>query len=257
MPYFQNILDRLGLGSSLNQEANAYRTATSGLSLAERLDRQRMSPNTRTKAWLDSHPTPKNHRSYGYRSKSPNVLGVTGGKVAKQTITPKSNFKLAPKSSSTSATKSLKFRVQPITEAKRFRFWNILPGFRNNTRNNGASPPRNESPSPPKNDDHYDGSTLIEEEETVLPSIELEGDTVVQDQEGDLHKADEHDFSDFTQEEYFLFRKINARGFEPILNVNWHWHFRTFPVNLFTNDPTKAYISHIGGPEIQGRSGLN
>ena len=249
MPYFQNIFDRLGFGSSPNQEANAYTTAASGLSLAERLDRQRMSPNSRTKAWLDSHPTPKSHRSYGYRSKSPNVLGVAGGKVAKQTITPKSNFKLATKSSSTSATKSVKFHVQPITEAKRFSLWNILPGFRNNTSNETASPPRN--------DDHYDGSTLVEEEETVIPSIELEGDTVVQDQEGDLHKANEHDFSDFTQEEYFLFRKINARGFEPILNVNWHWHFRTFPVDLFTNDPTKAYISHIKGPEIQGRSSFN
>ena len=250
MPYFQNVFGRLGLGSSPNQEANAYKTAASGLSLAERLDRQRMSPSTRTKAWLDSHPTPQNHRSYGYRCKSPNVLGVKGGKVAKQTITPKSNFKLATQSSSTSATKSVKFRVQPITKAKRFRFWNILPGFRNNTRNESASPPRNDD----HYDDQYDGSTLIEEEETVIPSIELEGDTVVQDQEGDLHKADEHDFSDFTKEEYFLFRKLNARGFEPILNANWHWHFRTFPVDLFTNDPTKAYISHTKGPEVQGRS---
>ena len=246
MPYFQNIFDRLGLLPNLKQEGSDSGASSSGLSLAERLDRQRMSPNTRTKAWLNSHSPQKSDQAS--RSQTPSVLGVTGGKVSKQVTTPKSNIKSAIKSATKSATKSVKFGSEPDTKKKRFSLWDTLLGIRYKTNDEVAPPPKSE--------ERYEGITLIEDEVTVVSTdgCDFEGDTIVQDQEGDLHKEDEHDFSDFTKEEYFLFHKLNARGYEPILNITWHWHFPTLPADLFTNDETKAYISHTKGPEYHGES---
>ena len=247
MPYFQNIFGRLGRSSNSNPEGSNSNATSSGLSLAERLDRQRMSPDTRTKAWLAAHSPQKNNHHISSHSGTPSVLGVTGGKVTKHVTTPKKQLKPACKSASKSGTKSVKFSSEPEVKNKRFSLWNTLVGFRYKTENEVASPVKTEH--------QYEGSTLVEDEITVISNDAFEGDTaVVQDTKGDLHKADEHDFSDFTSEEYFLFHKLNNRGFEPILNANWHWHFRTFPVNLFTTDATQAYISHTHGPEHHGKT---
>ena len=203
-----------------------------------------MSPNTRTKAWLDSQLPSKDDPQSRKRSKTPSVLGVAGGKISKRT-NPKSNlrFEGEPKGKAT-LEKSVKFSNEPEKKHKRFSLWGALASFSYRTEDKAATL-RNSN-------DSYEGSTLIADHSSVASSVALEEDTVVQDQEGDLHKADEHDFSDFTKEEHFLFNKLNARGFEPILNANWHWHFRTFPADLFTNDESKAYISHTDGPEFQG-----
>lgn len=248
MPYFQNIFGRLGLSSNSKPEGSDSGASSSAPSLAERLDRQRMSPQTRTKAWLDANSPQKNDRQSRSHSGTPSVLGVTGSKVTKHVSTPKktSHMKSACKSATKPVAKSVKFSSEPEVKKKRFSLWNTLVGFRYKAEDKIASPIKSE--------DHYEGSTLVEEDVTVVPNDAFEGDTVVQDTKGDLHKADEHDFSDFTEEEYFLFQKLNNRGFEPILNANWHWHFRTFPVNLFTTDATQAYISHTHGPEHHGKT---
>jgi len=249
MPYFQNIFGRLGLSPKSKPETSDSSASSSGLSLSQRLDRQRMSPDTRTKAWLNAHSLQKNNRHSRNHSETPSVLGVTGGKVTKHVTTPKQNLKSACKSASKSSTKTVKFSNEPEVKNKRFSLWNTLVGFRYKTEDEVASPSKSE--------EQFEGSTLVEDDITVISNDALEGDTVVQDQKGDLHKADEHDFSDFTEEEYFLFHKLNARGFEPILNANWHWHFRTFPADLFTTNSTQAYISHTHGPEHHGKTLLN
>lgn len=245
MPFFQGVFDRLGFLSSSNPESSDSGASSSGMGLAERLDRQRMSPNTRTKAWLNAHSPPK----YNDRSATPSVLSVGGGRVSKHAGISKTPLKSACKSTSKTPTKSVKFSSEPVTKNKRFSLWNALVGFRYKTEEEAVTPVKSEG--------QYEGSTLFEDDVTVVSTDVLEGDTLVQDDKGDLHKENEHDFSDFTNEEYFLFHKLNERGFEPILNFNWHWHFSTFPPELFTLDPTQAYISHTKGPEHHGKPSSN
>lgn len=245
MPYFKKLFGRLRLRSNTEQERNASEDTPSDSSLAERLDRQRTSAslNSRTETWLKSQPYPQSTGRPSNCSSTPSVHAIIGGKIVKR-IPQKSMLKCMAESTAETPAKSVNSSVESKTKSKRFSLWNALVGIRYEAEDDIALPA--------KSDDLCEGDTLIEDDVTVVTSGELEGDTVVQDDTGDLHKEDEHDFSDFTKEEYFLFHKLNNRGVEPLLMANWHWHFRSFPANLFTTDATKAYIGHTGGSEFQG-----
>ena len=237
MAYFKNIFGHLAGLASPNQNGTNSSTSSANHSLSKRLNTQQMSPNTRTTQWLNMD-TARNTKPHQL-SKTPSPLSVKGSKVTKAIAPPKSSIKSTAKSSKRSVT----FETKSEPNSKRSSLLSTLLGFRFKPEN---SPP-------PASDRSFEGSTLVDEDVARNTDALYEGDTVVQDDQGDLHKEDEHDFSDFTKEEYFLFHKLNARGSEPFLPSTWRWVLDFLPDDLFTADWSKAYINNTKGGEAGGK----
>ena len=231
-------------------------TTTANSSLAARLQNQRMSPDARTEEWLRNNSPEKKVVRFE-NSGTPSVLGVKGGGISKKTNTP--NSTRTSKRNHTAAGSSLR----NMPEKKRnSSIWNLL-GFGSKTEDEGT--PQSGLLTPADDRDiegaTVDEETLVDDEGTLDgPSI-LEGSTLlVQDESGDLKvqnddkssEDEEEDFSDFSTEEYFLFHKLNARGFEPIIHLGWAMDFRTLPEVLFSDDRKETYIKHIFSPEYHG-----
>ena len=63
---------------------------------------------------------------------------------------------------------------------------------------------------------------------------------------------DEIDHGDWTAVERRLFKKLNIRGFEPLLPQNWRMDFPTCPYILFTADKSRTFIRSMNGNEFRG-----
>ena len=57
---------------------------------------------------------------------------------------------------------------------------------------------------------------------------------------------------EWTDEEIWLFNKLNKRGQEPLLLHTWTMDFSTFPAILFTTDPKQVFINNTHGPIYNG-----
>ena len=264
MPLFQSIGQTLGLipasAPKITKASSIPTNSYTNPSLTTRLEAQRMSPNSRTQDWLTNNSPEKKIKIFK-DSHTPSVLGVKNGGIIKHAHTPRSGNKSKKKysvvkfehtSSSSSPTKS---------EVKRKSgLWSLLTGFRFKGDEKAAVKSKGHAIKC-DNESVMEGSTLVEE---VIDTIEtddyldgpsdIEGPTLLaQTEGGDLKIQDENDFDDFTDEEYFLFHKLNARGKEPIIPAGWTKDFATLDWDLFSNNPRKIYIKPTKAPEYHGK----
>lgn len=238
MASIKNIFGHLAGLVTPKQKPKNSSTSCATPSHSKHLESKETTPNARTAQSLNMLSARKTnpHQS----SQTPSPLGVKGSKITKTVATPKSSINSAAKSSERSVT----FQTETPTKSNRSSLLSTLLGFRFKTE---------DSPQP-KSDHGFEGTTLAESEIAGDSNALYEGDTIAQDDNGNLLKMeDEHDFSDFTKYEYFLFHKLNARGFEPILPATWRWEFRFLPDDLFTTNPTKAYLRNTKGGDMGGK----
>ncbi|KAL8793664.1 MAG: hypothetical protein Q9195_003713 [Heterodermia aff. obscurata] len=273
MPLFQSIGQTLGLipacSSKIKKASSITIPDQTNSSLAARLESQSISPNSRTKEWLANNSPEKNFKVFK-DSHTSSVLGVKNGGIIKHAHTPKSGKSkskyLAVKFEQSSSSSS-----SPKSEAKRKSgLWSLLTGFRFGGDDEAVI--ASEVPTIKSDESVTEGSTLVED---VIDTIETEdldgptnvegptmlaqtegGDLRIQDENGIIKKPDEADFDDFTDEEYFLFHKLNARGMEPLIPAGWTKDFSTLDWDLFSNDPRKTYIRSTKAPEYHALKAL-
>ena len=226
-----------------------------------------MSPNSRTQEWLANNSPEKKIKIFK-KSHTPSVLGVKNGGITKHAHTPKSGNKSKNKYSAVRFEHTSSPSSSAKSEVKRKSgFWSLLTGFRFKGDDNAAV--KSEVPTIKSDESVMEGSTLVED---IIDTIETDldgpsniegptmlaqtkgGDLKIQDENGNIKAAEEADFDDFTDEEYFLFHKLNARGLEPLIPAGWTKDFETLDWDMFSNDPRKTYIKHTKAPEYHGKS---
>ena len=273
MPLFQTIGQTLGLIPATPTIKKTSSIPTQGrpnLSLATRLEAQRMSPSSRTQDWLANNSPEKKIKIFK-DSHTPSVLGVKNGGITKHAHTPKHGNKsrnkyLAVKFDHTSSSPSA---TKPEVKRKS-GLWSLLTGFC--SKDDGKAVVKSEVTAfKSDNESVMEGSTLIEE---VIDTIETDeyldgpsniegptllaqtkgGDLKIQDENGNIKAHEEADFDDFTDEEYFLFHKLNARGMEPLIPLSWSKDFMTLDWDMFSNNPRKTYIKPTKTPDYHGKS---
>ena len=187
------------------------------------LDRRTMSPIKRTQQWVEG-PTPKKD------SNAVNLHKVKGSRITKS----------------------------PSKKEKRKSFWSLelLSNFFGKEQKEETM-------------DDLEGVTYVEDDEP-LPTIEHDHDfTLVEDYEDEDKAANTKralkDFNDryldyndprikeWTDEEIWLFNKLQKRGAEPLLISTWTLDFSTFPDQLFSQDENQVFINNIHTSSGHGR----
>lgn len=211
------------------------------LELKLRLDHQRMSPNTRTSEWLKQTETPAR------RVKQSKIHGVKGSKITKP--------------AGSRASRSGKFNTSK-TPRKGWlsRIWSYLSSQKNDDK--------------PTDDLELEGITIIGEttpaksptlDKTPATLLTPEGDTTLIDDDyatpskskiGNLEErktSDEVLYHGWTEDEIWLFEKLDWRGYEPLLPKTWDKDFRTMYDLLFTMDDSVAFIKSASGNDYHGK----
>ena len=187
------------------------------------LDRRTMSLIKRTQQWLEG-PTPKKD------SNTVNLHKVKGSRITKS----------------------------PSKKEKRKSFWSLelLSSFFGKEQKEETT-------------DDLEGETYVEDDEP-LPTIEHDHDfTLVEDYEDEDKAANTKralkdvndrylDYTDprikeWTNEEIWLFNKLQKRGAEPLLISTWTRDFSTFPDQLFSQDENQVFINNIHTSSGHGR----
>lgn len=76
------------------------------------------------------------------------------------------------------------------------------------------------------------------------------------DEESDESESDSDDedvYRGWTDDEVWLFEKLNWRGFEPLLPQAWEADFETMYDALFTKDRDVAFIKSASGRDYYGK----
>ena len=137
---------------------------------------------------------------------------------------------------------------------KRASFWNLALWFSGSGK----------SQSNDGEEDDLEGDTMIDDDESAAtPGHENDLTMVVDNHDegiqgdGTAHTLKSYSYRylgrddprilDWTEAERWLFAKLVDRGYEPLLHTTWVLDYPTFPAQLFTNDPSKVYISNIHG----------
>ena len=197
-----------------------------------------MSPTTRTTEWLNTHSLEK-------KGSISNVLGVKGSKITKhQVATPGKSAKSQGK------------------------FWDrLLPGILNQSPNKEIM-------------DDFEGSTLVGDNADIKTEhsvddnrsshTDLDGNTIVEPtpywrnlskippiSDGPITDLNDERMKEWSNDEVWLFEKLNMRGFEPLMEATWHMDFVTLPIKLFSHDPRDAFINAASGRDYRARKALN
>ncbi|KAL9001799.1 MAG: hypothetical protein Q9188_005242 [Gyalolechia gomerana] len=233
MPLFQNLRESIGGYLSPGPSKHPKRTTRSP-SLEEvrsRLDRHIASPSKRTSDWLKAHSVD---------IKTPRALGVKGSKVTKYTP---------------SKTQSAKAKS---------KFWDrVLPNFLSGKSNEQTQ-------------DDIGGTTLIEDDrlsnspgfgnDATLVDADISQHTAVV--APNLWKAEDEDtlyvptaadlevMKNWSEDEVWLFHRLNNRGFEPLLPGTWDFDFETVPDKVFSDDDAKVLIKAREGNEYNASRAL-
>lgn len=230
MSLFQNLRQSIG-GYFSPAPPKIQRPATRSPSLDEvksRLDRDTVSPSKRTSDWLKTHSV---------EIKTPKALGIRGSRVTKP---------------SPSKRQSAKARAN---------FWaGVLPKFLSKTANDASL-------------DDLDGDTLLGEDRSsawggddkdaagrLSADISLNPELanpalIAADQEDTYYTPTSEDLDvmkTWSNDEVWLFHKLNMRGFEPLLPDTWDFEFVTLPDNIFSANDGKVLIKAREGSEYNG-----
>ncbi|KAI4114760.1 MAG: hypothetical protein LQ345_004519 [Seirophora villosa] len=230
MSLFQNLRQSIG-GFFSPAPPKFQRPATRSPSLDEvksRLDRDTVSPSKRTSEWLKTHSV---------EIKTPKALSIRGSRVTKP---------------SPSKRQSAKAKAN---------FWaGVLPNFLSKTANDASL-------------DDLDGDTLLGEDRSsawggddkdaagrlsadIGLNPELANPALIAvDQEDTYYTPTAEDLDvmkTWSNDEVWLFHKLNMRGFEPLLPDTWDFEFVTLPDNIFSANDAKVLIKAREGSEYNG-----
>ena len=215
-----------GFVSPSPQRSTAYTSHThnsrADTVLEARSESGSMSPTKRrTEKWLQGHSPTKKNSDLGLRR-------VKDGRVVKKNS-----------------------RDQ---RKKRASFWNVALWF------SGSGTKGNDECE----EDELEGDTMVDEEGSVDTTGYDNDDTLVTDEQDERVKGDRTAHSlrdhnrdprvqqDWTDEERWLFTKLNNRGFEPLVHNTWVLDYPQFPYQLFTNDESQVYINNTHGSTGRG-----
>jgi hypothetical protein len=223
-----------------------------------RLDLKRMNPSKRTNDWLKKTETPAKcaHQS--------NVLGVKNSKVTK----PAARALSSRKGDNSKPQKKLQSKVR--REWWFFRVWSYLFSKKKDDKFKDDSPEGelegntvigDSTPSKP-----HITHNAVAEGETLNQSTNLEGDTTLigddnptpsggkPTREGkDGPTDDANQFRGWTEDEVWLWQKLDWRGYEPLLPKSWDGDFRTMYDELFSEDDSVTFIKSTSGNDYHGR----
>lgn len=230
-----------------------------------RLNLERTGPTKRTDEWLKNTKTPENKdklfnvfnvktgKIYNKITNSSNALSVKGSKITKPGVSQASGSGRG--SSRKSHRKSWVSRL--------FSFI----GSKGNDENIADQP-------------DLEGTTFIGENTpdkysllnksavkklTPTSFLKLEGDTTLIDDDTSITSEDESSdgkegqtnikdlYRGWTEDEVWLFEKLDWRGYEPLLPKNWAADFLTMYELLFTNDDSIAFIKSASGKDYHGK----
>ena len=221
MPSFQSL--RTTLGYYLSPPTRKSRTGSTTPSQRRiRFEQERMSPTKRTSDWLRKTQTQLN------TPRRLSLFGVIGNRITKPPLTPKYRRK------STSVTRS------------RRRSWGLRL----------LSALFNKRESDETGDDN-DGTTVVGSRSDPSPGPRNNSPTVLNnDGDSDDSESDGDDvdvYRGWTDDEVWLFEKLNWRGFEPLLPQAWEADFQTMYDALFTEDMDVAFIKSAIGRDYYGK----
>lgn len=89
-------------------------------------------------------------------------------------------------------------------------------------------------------------TTLIDDDNSTLSEDEISDRKEVQTNIEDLYRG-------WTEDEVWLFEKLDWRGYEPLLPKNWAGDFLTMYDLLFTSDDSVAFIKSASGKDYHGK----
>jgi hypothetical protein len=250
--------------SSGKKQHRGSDASTISSELKHKLDREGICPIKRTNDWLKKTETPIR------KVQKSNVLGVKDSKITK-----------------TSAARA-SVSGKGSTKKTREKWWVSRLWTRLTSKKNDDKPMENLEGGPSKNihnspKDDLEGATvfgdgtpvksipdktLIEEETPVRVQI-TEGDTTLIDDNdptpskgkvsaGKETETDDADiYRGWTEDEVWLFEKLDWRGYEPLLPKSWDGDFRTMYDELFTTDDSVAFIKSASGNDYHGKRTLH
>lgn len=237
-----------------------------------RLDRESMSPTKRTNEWLKNTETPvkkakvsnadsmKDSKKGSKTAKSSGGLGVKSSKITKSTGSRASSS--SRRSSSSGKVRTGKSRSRGWLS----RLWSLFC-FKKNDEIAG-------------DDLDLEGATVVGEttpaksplldpslvkENSPASFLALEGNTTLINEDSSMLFEDESsDFKErqanieelyrgWTEDEIWLFEKLDWRGYEPLLPQRWAGDFLTMYDLLFTDDDSVAFVKSVSGKDYHGK----
>ena len=251
--------------------ATTTSSSTTSLERKLRLVRESMSPTKRTNEWLKNTETPGGKAIVSNvfdakdskTAKSSHKLGVKGSKISKPAV--------SQVSSSCSDGSGRGGSSKGITSKSRRKGWlSLLWSFVCSKKNDV------------KTGDNLDleGATVIGEntpaksplfdqtlvkENSPASFLALEGNTTLIDDDNSTLSEDdildrkeaqanvEELYRGWTEDEIWLFEKLDWRGYEPLLPKRWAGDFLTMYDLLFTDDDSVAFIKSACGKDYHGK----
>lgn len=271
LPIFRK--SEVSKGSSGKRQRTASDASTTSLDHNLRLDRKSMSPNNRTNEWLKNTETPekkatvsnvvngKDSKKESTAAKSSSGLGIKGSKITKSTDSRASSSSRSSRGGNSSKVGTSKPRRQSWLSL----LWSLVCSKKNeeevsdNLDLEGATVIGETTPAK---------SPLLDpslvKENSPASFLALEGDTTLIVNDSSMLFEDESPefkegqanieelYRGWTEEEIWLFEKLDWRGYEPLLPRRWAGDFLTMYELLFTDDDSVAFIKSVSGKEYHG-----
>lgn len=274
LPFFRKYSE-MSKGSSGKRQRTASEASTTSLDRNLRLDRESMSPIKRTNEWLKNTETPdkkakvsnvvsaKDSKKDGKTAKSSGNLGVKGSKITKSAGSRASSSRQSSSSRSGSSKGSIsKYRRQGWLS----RLWSLVFSKKKDEKigdNLDLEGATVIGETPPAKSPLLDPSLV--KENSPASFLALEGNTTLVDDDDSMLFEDESSdhkegqanieelYRGWTEDEIWLFEKLDWRGYEPLLPKRWTGDFLTMYALLFTDDDTIAFIKSVSGKDYHGK----
>lgn len=226
--------------SSGKKQITAPNAPNSSSALRFNLGHKRISPKRRTSDWLQNTETP---------AKKP-IQKVTKPATSRTSRGSKARSKKAKRKSWVSRlwfyVSSKLYKDQP-SDKKPIRG----PDFEGVTLIGDSSPPK---PSILGKSVEKTPATLTQKSDTVL----VDGDSPLLAKSRGSHSkrsetADSVTYPGWTEDEVWLFEKLDRRGCEPLLPRHWDRDFLTMYALLFTKNDSAAFIRSASGKDYHGK----
>lgn len=238
MSFFKTFRNFVSPSKKLNLSSKPPKTSSA---TNQRSNRETPPSKTRISPTKDGLKTPPLTPEGSVKKiKLSDGLGVKGSRVAKSVASPKS-------------------RSTPNTSAKSLsKFWNLLPSI--------ISKQEDPEDQIVQSTEDFEGSTLVDDS-----SPSRQGDTTLIGENKESSKdnvspidnrairlvpeaiEDGQAYKGWSEDEVWLYEKIDNRGYEPLLPKAWDLDFPTLFDDLFSEDDSKAFINTVSGRKYHGK----
>lgn len=266
--------------SSGKKQHRGSDVSTTSADLKHRLDHESICPIERTSEWLKETETPIK------KVPKSNVLGVKDSKITKHyaaraAASAKGNTKKSKgKWWFSRLLSGLTSKGNDGTPMENLEGGSTKKNYDNTKDILEGTPSKNNKDSPK---DDLEGATVVGdgtpvksnrdktaiEEETPVRVPITDGDTTLIDDDDpkpskdqisagkETKKDDANLYRGWTEDEIWLFEKLDWRGYEPLLPKSWDGDFRTMYDELFTRDDSVAFIKSASGNDYHGKLNLH